>query len=142
VTEFEQFYADHERTAFAVAVRILHNGFDADDVVQESMLSAWKQWDTWRGEASRRNWMLQIVTNEARLKLRRDRSLKWSLCSRTRLETAETPEDTLIRQERRNAVALAFASLPPKYRDAWGRKGATARVHRWRAVQMLRASLI
>ena len=142
MTEFEQFYLNHERTAFAVAVRILRNGFDADDVVQESMISAWEQWDTWRGEASRRNWVMQIVTNEALLKLRRDRSLKWSLRSRTRvLEKAETSEDALIRRERQNAVALAFATLPPKYREAWERTGATARVHRWRAVRMLREIL-
>ena len=36
----------------------------AEDIVQETFLSAWKAWDTFKGEASEKSWLYSICKNK------------------------------------------------------------------------------
>ncbi len=52
------------------AYRYLGNAADADDAVQDALLSAHKHIDQFRGEAQMSTWLTTIVSNAARMKLR------------------------------------------------------------------------
>jgi RNA polymerase sigma-70 factor (ECF subfamily) len=53
------------------ALRFLGNAHDAEDAVQDALLSAYKHLDQFRGQAKLSTWLTTIVTNAARMQLRR-----------------------------------------------------------------------
>jgi RNA polymerase sigma-70 factor (ECF subfamily) len=63
----------HERSIFYAAVSILGNDADAEDAVQEAVLKAFKNLASFRHESKFRTWLTQIVINEAKMKLRKER---------------------------------------------------------------------
>lgn len=62
------------------AARLLRNPHDAEDALQDGLLSAFKHLDQFRGHAQFMTWMHSIVANAARSKLRREQS-RPLLCS-------------------------------------------------------------
>jgi len=72
---FERLVDDHQGLAYAVALRVVGDGAVAEDVVQESFLSIWRQastYDQLRG--SMRTWVLTVVRNRAIDRVRAERS--------------------------------------------------------------------
>src|SRR5882762_2567786 len=55
------------------AFRFLGNATDAEDAVQDALLSAYKHLGQFRGQAQLSTWLTTIVTNAARMQLRRRR---------------------------------------------------------------------
>src|ERR1700728_4151807 len=55
------------------AFRFLGNATDAEDAVQDALLSAYKHLGQFRGQAQLSTWLTTIVTNAARMHLRRRR---------------------------------------------------------------------
>src|SRR5271155_3407070 len=53
------------------AYRYLGNVADAEDAVQDALLSAYKHLDQFKGQAQMSTWLTAIVTNSARMQLRR-----------------------------------------------------------------------
>jgi RNA polymerase sigma factor (sigma-70 family) len=65
---------------FRSAHRFLENTADAEDAVQDALLSAYKHIDQFRGEAQMSTWLTAIVANCARMQLRkRPRNIHVSL---------------------------------------------------------------
>src|SRR5262249_48599094 len=54
-----------------IALRQLSNVADAEDAVQDALLSAFTHVHEFRGEAKMSTWLTTIVVNSARMKLRR-----------------------------------------------------------------------
>lgn len=52
----------HGAQALAVARQFASSDADAEDIVQDALLQAWRRWDTFRGEAARSTWLHTIVT--------------------------------------------------------------------------------
>src|SRR6202521_6390684 len=53
------------------ALRFLGNAPDAEDAVQDALLSAYRHLGQFRGQAQLSTWLMTIVTNAALMKLRR-----------------------------------------------------------------------
>ena len=75
------------------AFRFLGNSADAEDAVQDALLSAYKNFVQFRGQARISTWLTAIVTNAARMQLRRRRGVYVSL-------EQQEPEDGLALSER------------------------------------------
>jgi RNA polymerase sigma-70 factor, ECF subfamily len=75
------------------AARLLRNPYDAEDALQDGLLSAFRHLDQFQGRAQFMTWMYSIVTNAARSKLRRERSRPF-LCSLD--EPLSTRDDTSL----------------------------------------------
>jgi DNA-directed RNA polymerase specialized sigma24 family protein len=56
---------------YKTAHRYLGNAADAEDAVQDALLSAHKHMDQFRGQAQVSTWLVAIVSNCARMQLRR-----------------------------------------------------------------------
>jgi RNA polymerase sigma-70 factor (ECF subfamily) len=111
------------------AARLLRNPYDAEDALQDGLLSAFRHLDQFQGRAQFMTWMHSIVTNAARSKLRRDQSrpLLYSLdepsSTRDNTSLADTiadPRSNLDDQythiERRQILTAALRDLPAKWR--------------------------
>lgn len=81
---------------FRNAYRFLNNEADAEDAVQDALLSAYKHIDQFRGEAQMSTWLTAIVSNTARMQLRkRPRQIHVSLDEPIGEEQELTPSDSL-----------------------------------------------
>lgn len=125
------FYAliqPYERVVFLAAVSILGNDADAEDAAQEAILKAYKHLTRFRHESKFSTWLIQIVINEAKMKLRKDRRHLYESIDAGQ-ETSdgdyvptdfsdwrEIPSEALEQSELREALNKALNSLPEKYR--------------------------
>lgn len=69
--KFQDVLSRHMRLFHRRACRYLGNPADAEDAVQDALLSAYKHLDEFREEAQISTWLTAIVTNAARMQLRR-----------------------------------------------------------------------
>src|SRR5262245_11548036 len=60
---FEEVYRAHSRRLYGVAVRMLGNPTDAEDLLQEVFLSAHRKLDTFRGDSALGTWLYRLATN-------------------------------------------------------------------------------
>jgi RNA polymerase sigma-70 factor, ECF subfamily len=128
----ESFYKlvqPYERVMFTIAMSVLRNEADAQEVSQEAVLKAFCALDRFRGECKFSTWLIQITINEARAKLRKDRrALYKSIDGLPAYEDGEwfpeeyadwreIPSERLQRKELGKALERALQSLPPRYRE-------------------------
>jgi RNA polymerase sigma-70 factor (ECF subfamily) len=119
----------YQRTVFFAAKSVLGNDADAEEAAQEAVLKAFLHIKDFRGESKFSTWLVRIVINEARMKLRKEhRQLYESLDEQTVdddgdywpkdfADWKEIPIEALQRKELRQALTKALASLEPKYRQ-------------------------
>jgi RNA polymerase sigma factor (sigma-70 family) len=60
-----QLYKLYSRTMYNVGYRIVNNAPEAQDVLQEAFISAFRNLDHYRGDASFGSWLKRIVVNKA-----------------------------------------------------------------------------
>jgi len=118
----------YERTVFFSAASILGNHADAEEVAQEAILKAYKNLASFRQESKFSTWLIQIVINEARLRLRKDRRhLFESIENGSPTEDGDyiptdfadwrpIPSEALEHKEMRESLRSALEALPEKYR--------------------------
>lgn len=75
LSAFEALTARHEQRVYALARRILHHEQDAEDVTQQTFLSALENLAGFREEARFSTWLLRIATHAALKVLRKRRGL-------------------------------------------------------------------
>lgn len=75
--QLRQLIDEHAAAVHHLAYGILHDPDLAEDVVQETMIKAWRGLGEFRGESSTRTWVLRIAHNTAidALRRRRDRAV-------------------------------------------------------------------
>jgi RNA polymerase sigma-70 factor, ECF subfamily len=113
------------------AYRFLENAADAEDAVQDALLSAYKHIDQFRGEAQMSTWLTAIVANSARMQLRkRPRHIHVSLDEpigeEQKLSMSElladcrlSPEDECRKSELRARLEELATQLSPPLRKAF-----------------------
>jgi RNA polymerase sigma-70 factor (ECF subfamily) len=112
------------------AHRYLGNSHDAEDAVQDALLSAYKHLDQFKGNAKMATWLTSIVTNSALGKLRRKprqphSSLDERLaqdgnsCLSDRLaDVRPSPEDECAESEMHRLLRQIVGQLSPPLREA------------------------
>ena len=118
---FEQQVLPHIDAAFNLARWLTRNDHDAEDVVQDAMLRAYRYFEGLRGEA--RPWLLAIVRNACFSWMQRNRPAE--LAAGPDAEAAEAasapadgPEALLARELDRRMLNKAIAALPFPFREA------------------------
>lgn len=60
---FEELYRLHAGRLYSVALRLVGNPADAEDLLQEIFLAAHRKLDTFRGESALGTWLYRLATN-------------------------------------------------------------------------------
>ena len=106
----------HLDAAFNLARWLTRNDHDAEDVVQEAMLRAYRFFDALRGEA--RPWLLAIVRNACFSWLQANRPVELQAIDRMEQESdAPGPEALAARDVDRRRLNEAIAALPVQFRE-------------------------
>jgi len=108
------------------AFRYLGNAPDAEDAVQDALLSAYKHVSQFRGQARISTWLTAIVINAARMKLRRRRGVWLSLeeehtedglpWSERIADTRPDPEEVCFTSEAHDKLIEVSKQLSPTLR--------------------------
>ena len=117
---FEEIALPHLSAAYNLARWLLHNDHDAEDVVQEAYLRAFKYFGGYRGGESR-TWLLTIVRNTSYSWLQRNRARELTdSIDETQEEVAldfSNPESRLLEHTDARMVREALAELPLEFRE-------------------------
>ena len=121
LTEFERQVVPHLDAAYNLARFLLRNDQDAEDVVQEAALRAFRFFESFRGENSRA-WFLSIVRNTAFTVLKRNRMDEETVVFDEELHGCQIPPldqgVALDRAHDRQTVRAAIEQLPAEFREA------------------------
>jgi len=70
---FEELVARYDRKLFRTACHILHNPYDAQDVVQDTFIKVFQNLGQFRADSKFSTWLYRIVVNQSLMELRQQR---------------------------------------------------------------------
>lgn len=116
VKAYEELVRRHQDAAFRTAYFVAASTGDAEDAAQEAFVKAYRALPRFRPGAAFRPWLLAIVANEARNRLRsasRRETLVVRLSeSRSEGDAAPSPERAALARADQEALAAALGRLP------------------------------
>jgi RNA polymerase sigma-70 factor, ECF subfamily len=128
---FHELIRPYERLVYVTIFAILKNETEAEDGAQETMISAFRNLKSFRGEAKFSTWLVTIAMNEARKRLRKAKTAAEESLDAPReddegdftptvlTDWREIPLEALERKELREKLQEAVATLPAKYQEVF-----------------------
>ncbi len=126
-TEFARLVDAYSDTIYRVAMKMLENSQDAEDVLQETFIKAYRGLKNFDGRSRLSTWLYRIATNEALMVIRRGQKVAVSIDEplseeedlvepRQIVDWCCQPEDELMTAEARQYLNHAIDLLPPSLR--------------------------
>jgi RNA polymerase sigma-70 factor (ECF subfamily) len=126
--QYHELIRPYERSVYKMALSLMKNESDAEDVAQEAFLKAFRKLADFRGQAKFSTWLISITLNEARGRLRRQTIVRMEsldespddgghIAPALLRDWREVPSEALERQEIRQMLQDAIANLSPLYRE-------------------------
>ena len=134
VAAFSELVQRHQEKVYALALRLLRDPADAEEVVQETFLAALEKLPGFRGEAAFTTWLHRVAANGALMRLRRRRrapevateqpleellprfDAHGRIDSGVRHDWSKRADEQLADREVRLAIEEAVQNLPEDYR--------------------------
>ena len=120
LTAFDEAVLPHLDAAYNLARWLTRNDQDADDVVQEASLRAFKYWKGFSGRDCR-SWLLAIVRNTFYSWIRQQ-SIQPQLTENGEVDDVDNslpdPESMLLQNRDREMLSVALEDLPVEFREA------------------------
>lgn len=117
-TEFERQILSQLEPALRVAIRLAGNHHEGEELMQETMLKATANWQSFRQQSSIKTWLYRILINTFRDQLRRQK--KWTTESieiEQCVDRSATVTATAAATELQELVAAMIKDLPPRQRE-------------------------
>lgn len=112
-------YNRYYRAMYNSALRIVKNAEEAEDIMQESFLTAFEKLDSYKGEADFGAWLKRIVINNSIKKYRRQQD--YAEITESSLKTESNAESALTEEELSHLKTVkvmdAVNSLKSSYRE-------------------------
>jgi RNA polymerase sigma-70 factor, ECF subfamily len=127
---FNELYLRYEEKAYNLAMRLVRNKEDAEEVIQEVFITVYRKLNGFEGKSQFSSWLYRVTTNCAFMKLRKRKSQVTTsldeMPSHTKLQVWEespylraTTGDDLSRGEVRVKLEAAVEKLPEVYRSVF-----------------------
>jgi RNA polymerase sigma-70 factor (ECF subfamily) len=115
---FEETFLPHLDAAYNLARWLTRDPADADDVVQEAYMRAFRFFDGFQGEDGR-TWLLKIVRNTCYtwLQKNRPREIVYELDEEMHIAETGNPEKDLLANLERQELRRLVEELPPSNRE-------------------------
>ena len=130
-SDFEETALVHLDALYGAACRLTRNARDAEDLVQETVLRAYRFWDTFEKDSNCKAWMLRILTNTFINEYQRRKRSRQVLDAATAEQEAtdgvlvhesaeqqKSPESVLVDRSVSDDVQRALEQLPEDFRVA------------------------
>jgi len=131
-TAFEQLIAQHGGMLYRVALRLLGQPHEAEDVLQETLLTVYEKIHTFDERSALSTWLYRIAVNTALMRLRAKTRVPEELLDtvgphfteagehvREEAAWALPPEEALLRQEALTVLQQEITRLPELYRAVY-----------------------
>lgn len=125
----EQIYHAHHRRVYGLALRLLGNEADAEDVAQEVLLQVVRKLDTFRGHCALPTWLYSVTLNAVRhLHRKRGDARKrrvtieasgGDLSGGSACDIKSAPDRLALDKELSRCIERAIARLPREYRAVY-----------------------
>jgi RNA polymerase sigma-70 factor (ECF subfamily) len=129
--EFERQALAHVDSLYGAAYRLTRNPRDAEDLVQDSLLRAYRFWDSFEQDSNCKAWLLRIVTNTFINEYQRKKRSREVLDAATAEQDTtdgvlmhadandrQSPERALLERSVSDDVQRALDALPDDFRTA------------------------
>lgn len=130
---FERIMRTHNRRLYRTARSIVQNDAEAEEVLQEAYLRAWRALGSFRADAQLSTWLVRIVANEALGRLRKQRDHLLSLDeimdtlhdgssnqpSWQAANSMHNPEQEAMRSQLRRLLEQCIDALPDAFRTVF-----------------------
>jgi RNA polymerase sigma-70 factor (ECF subfamily) len=120
LARFECLVLPHLDAAYNLARWLTGDGHDAEDVVQEASLRAYRSFDGFRGDDGRA-WLLTVVRNTCHTWLKQNRAQQPSISFDEALHDpgsdADNPEHLALQGAAKELLHQALAQLPVEFRE-------------------------
>lgn len=121
-TAFGELVTRYENRVYRLARKMMRDEQDAEDVLQETFISAYRHLDSFRGDSEFSTWIYRIATNASLMKLRASKpqvSLDEMVSGdggdylpRVVVDWSLTPDEAVLNSEVRAQMDAALAELP------------------------------
>ncbi len=119
---FEEVVEKHADFVYNVALRMTGDPTEAQDVMQEAFISAYRAFPKFRGESAITTWLYRITVNAALMKRRKEKKSKSVTLTgyeESDVEDwAQDPERAALDSELQTAIQDGLKKLPPDLRMA------------------------
>lgn len=123
---FGELVRRYEHKVYSLALRMVRNPEDAEDVLQDTFLRAFRGIKSFQGNSTFSTWIYRIAANSALMRLRKKQLPTVSIedASEREAPIAITdwkpgPVEQLLTQETFRAMEEAVDSLPPEFRQVF-----------------------
>ncbi len=116
---FSVLVTEHQQFLYNLALRATSHPQEAQDVVQEAFIRAWRSIKSFRGQSSFRTWLYRITTNlcyDRYPKLQRDRETLSLEVEHYHPVQADHLEQKMDRDQMRELIHQQMQTLPELYR--------------------------
>ena len=116
---FAELMRAYHAFVYVIVTGIVDNSHDAEEVVQDTFLSAYRGLTQLEDRKKFKSWLAEIARNRARNWLRKQRGDTVSIdeVSEHLLQTKDSPDERLTRLEQRELIRRTMETLPQKDRD-------------------------
>lgn len=116
---FETLVHRHGPLMRAYSSRIVGSRIEADDVVQESFIIAWRQLPALRHPGSVKSWLMRIASRQAFAHIRRRPAASPLPPLEVPVPSDTQPENVAVRNAELRALSVALDRLPEDQRQCW-----------------------
>jgi RNA polymerase sigma-70 factor, ECF subfamily len=128
--EFARLVDAYSGPIYRLALKMLNDPQDAEDVLQETFIKAYRALQTFEGRSSLSTWLYRIAVNEALMRLRQRKPDQVSIDAERETEEGERepiqivdwralPEEELLSAETRQVMDHAIQRLPATLRSVF-----------------------
>ena len=116
VASFSHLVERYKDMAYTVALKILRNSEDAEEVAQDSFVKAFQQLNTFQGKSKFSTWLYTIVYRTAISRTRKKKlevtDIDGYVLNSYTTESSSSQIDALTHEEQQKYIALAIDKLP------------------------------
>jgi RNA polymerase sigma-70 factor (ECF subfamily) len=123
---FGELVSRYESKVYSLALKMLRNPEDAEDVLQDTFLRAYRGIKSFKGNSTFSTWIYRITANSALMRLRKRQLPTVSIDDADEREApiniadwAPGPVEQMLNQETQAAMTEAIDALPPEFRQVF-----------------------